>query len=294
MKRIAIVFSVMLMAAGAVSARELKLPQVPDSLYSPVDRAAYIIQHYWDAMDWCDTALTRNDKYMEQAAADFYSAMSLVDSLKASQAMATMLAGASADPDTYKRIAVISRDYLFDPQSQVADDEIFLALADRLLSDAKLGDADMLRLADSKAAAMLNRVGHKAADFDYVDRSGGVSSLYEALKLHPDNMLIFYDPDCHLCGELEQALMDTDLGDIGVIMISPFGEQDALWSQHAVTLPDDWIVGRPVDDDFEDQDIYELRAIPTILMIDGEGVVKSKVKFSDIPETIKFLKLCER
>ena len=189
-----------------------------------------------------------------------------------------MLAGASADPYAYKKVADIARIYLFEPESPIADDENYLVVADRLLADGKLSNTDLLRIADSKQMAMLNRVGHKAADFEYVDRDGNVSNLFEALKLHPKNIVMFYDPDCHVCAELEEQLMTSVLGDTGVVMISPYGEQDGLWAEHAATMPANWIVGRPTNEDFEDEDIYELRTTPTVLVIDNHGVVLSKWK----------------
>lgn len=273
-----VIFICALTTVCAVSARDLELPKMPDDLRSPAERARYLLEHYWDAMDWRDTALTRDDMFMEQAAADFYSVFHAVDSLTASKAVGIMLDGASADPAAYTRIADISRSYLFDPESPIADDESFIVAADRLLADQKLNDADLLRLAESKRMAMMNRVGQKAADFEYIDRAGNVSALYDALGAHPQNILMFYDPDCHICAELEERLMAMELGDIGVIMICPFGEQDGLWAQHAATLPGDWTVGRPVSEGFEDEELYELRSIPTVLMIDNNGIVLSKGK----------------
>lgn len=278
MRRCAVIFICALTAVWAVSARVLELPQLPDDLRSSVERAGYLLVHYWDAMDWRDTTLTHDDKFMEQASADFYSVFHIVDSITASKAASVMLEGASADIVAYKKIADISRTYLLDPESPIADDEVFLVVADRLLADERLNDTDLLRIADAKRMAMLNRKGHRATDFEYIDRDGRVATLYDALLLHPSNILMFYDPDCHICAEIEQQLMVADLGDTGVIMISPFGEQDGLWAQHAATLPADWIVGRPVADDFEDEDIYELRSIPTLLVIDNNGIVQSKDK----------------
>ena len=51
------VFVVMACAAVTViaAARDLPLPEVPDSLRDPRQRAEYVIDRYWDAMDWRDT-----------------------------------------------------------------------------------------------------------------------------------------------------------------------------------------------------------------------------------------------
>ena len=269
------VFVVMACAAVTViaAARDLPLPEVPDSLRDPRQRAEYVIDRYWDAMDWRDTVLTRDDRFMEQCAADFYAVAQHTDSVTASAAVKKMLDGASADPEAYRRIAEISQVYLFEPESPVADDELFLAVADRLMADRRLGEADMLRLADAHRAAVLNRVGRRASDFEFVGRDGLRSSLYDAVKTNSRTIVMFYDPDCHDCMDFERHLADAGLKDTGVIMISPYGEQDGLWARHAATMPAEWIVGLPVDEEFEDEEIYDLRAIPTVLLLDREATV---------------------
>lgn len=272
------VFVVMACAAVTViaAARDLPLPEVPDSLRDPRQRAEYVIDRYWDAMDWRDTVLTRDDRFMEQCAADFYAVTQHTDSVTASAAVKKMLDGASADPEAYRRIAEISQVYLFEPESPVADDELFLAVADRLMADRRLGEADMLRLADAHRAAVLNRVGRRASDFEFVGSDGLRSSLYDAVKTNSRTIVMFYDPDCHDCMDFERHLADAGLKDTGVIMISPYGEQDGLWARHAATMPAEWIVGLPVDEEFEDEEIYDLRAIPTVLLLDREATVIAK------------------
>ena len=44
----------------------LSLPDVPPSLTAPEERAAYIIAHFWDGMDFGDTLRCRDRAFMEQ------------------------------------------------------------------------------------------------------------------------------------------------------------------------------------------------------------------------------------
>ena len=265
-------------AVGAVSAgaRELPLPAVPDSLRHPERRAEFVMKHFWDAMDWRDTALTRDDLFMEQNAANFYSIFHLTDSVTASEAVAAMFGAASVDPEAYRRIAEISQTYLFEPESPVVNDETFLVVADRLLADGRLGEADLVRLEDARGAALLNRVGHRGADFEFVDRDGRKRRLSDAVSAADRTILMFYDPDCQDCALFEHHLENAGLSDVGVVMISPYGEQDGLWARHAATMPARWIVGLPVADDFEDAGMYELRSTPTVLLLDRNLTVLAK------------------
>ncbi len=276
MKRFS-VFSLLTIAAGvAVAVDELPLPEVPSDLRDLRLRAEYVMDHFWDKMEWNDTTLTRDKLFLEQNFVNFTTLFQLSDSVGVSRAAGIMFEGASVDPIAYKALAGIARQYLFEPDSPSVDEESFLAIADRLMADGRLPEADLLRTGDARQSALMNRVGHMSADFDMIDRNGSNMTLHGAAASHDKTIVMFYDPDCRDCGELERYLAGRDLGGYGVVMVSPYGEQDGLWASHAATMPSDWIVARPVDDDFEDAGLYDIRITPTVLLLDREGKVVAK------------------
>ena len=260
----------------ALAQKELPLPAVPSYLTVPRLRAEYILDRFWDAMDWRDTTLTRDAEFMEQNAANFYNLFQFTDSAGVVRAARRMLDGAKADRRAYRDVAEIAELYLFEPESPVADEESFIVVADLLLADDLLDDSDRLRIEDARAAAMLNRVGHAATDFEMITREGDHMMLSEAAKRHPVNILMFYDPDCHDCAELERFLADSELGDAGVVMVSPYGEQDGFWARHAATMPEGCIVARPVSEEFDDEGLYDLRLPPTVYLLDSSATVLAK------------------
>lgn len=199
-----------------------------------------------------------------------------VDSLSASAMVANAFDAVKSDVDAYKAMAEMAVTRLMDVTSPTGDDESFIVVADRLLADGLLSESDLLRVADARSLAMLNRVGHKAADFEIVTRSGEVAPLSEFVAARPLTLLIFYDPDCHDCAEFEKLIAAMELDSVGVVMVSPYGEQDGLWAAHAATMPDGWIVSRPVDDDFEDAELYDIVMTPTVLLLDRDCVVIAK------------------
>ena len=276
MKKITAFLASLVMCVTASAQKELPLPAVPDGLTAPQQRAEYILDHFWDAMDWRDTTLTRDTEFMEQNAANFYNLFQFTDSDGVARAAARMLAGAKADPRAYQSVAEIAELYLFEPESPVVDEESFIIVADLLLADDFLNESDRMRIDDARSSAMLNRVGHPATDFEMVTRDGKRMKLSEVLNRHRINVVMFYDPDCHDCAELEQFLADNELGDAGVVMVSPYGEQDGLWARHAATMPDGWIVARPVSDEFDDEGLYDIRLTPTVYLIDSSTTVLAK------------------
>lgn len=289
MKKISAFFILFVAAFTALAQNELPLPAVPNSLTEPRQRAEYILDRFWDAMDWRDTTLTRDAEFMEQNAANFYNLFQFTDSVGVARAAARMLDGAKVDRRAYRDVAEIAELYLFEPESPVVDEESFIVVADLLLADDLLDNSDRLRIEDARAAAMLNRVGHTAADFEMITREGERMTLGEAVKRHRINVVMFYDPDCHDCAELESFLAGSELGDAGVVMVSPYGEQDGLWARHAATMPADWIVARPVSEEFDDEGLYDIRLTPTVYLLDSSSTVLAKH-----PRPEKILTLIER
>lgn len=273
-----VLLSVAFMDVGGRNA-ELPLPSVPSDLRRPSERAAYVMQHFWDEMDWSDALLTDDVEFMEQNSSNFYSLFSLTDSVSASEAVRRMLDGASADKKAYDKVAEIARLYLYEPYSPVADDEAYLVVIDRLIMDKKLDDAELLRLEDMHQTLMRNRVRHQAVDFEFIDREGRKGSLSEEAVKNKYTLLMFYDPDCHDCAELERHLSASSLLDgkgVGILMASPYGEQDGLWLEHARTMPAEWTVARTASDDFESDELYDIRVTPTVYLLDRSGKVVAK------------------
>lgn len=263
--------------------RQLALPAVPSGLRQPQERAEYILNHFWDGMDWGDTAAVADRRFMEQASADFYSLFQFVDSAGVSHAAGIMLDGASASPAAYRTVADIARLYLYDTSSPMTDEEAYLAIADRLLADGLLPPADLLRVEDAHDQAMLNRVGHRVNDFQFAGSDGVSRRLSDVLKDKPRTMLLFYDPDCRDCAEFEHRLARVLPDDAGVVMICPYEVEDGVWLRHASMMPHGWIVGRPVSDDFEGEGLYSIRSTPTALLVDSAGVVlKKNIKESEL------------
>lgn len=276
------IFSILLtIAFVSASGRnaELPLPSVPADLREPSRRAAYVMQHFWDGMDWRDTALTSDRSFMEQNSSNFYSLFGLTDSVSASEAVRRMLDGASADMNAYGKVAEIARLYLYEPDSPVADDEAYLVVVDRLLADKKLDEAELLRLDDMHQTLMRNRVGHMATDFEIIGRDGRHDRLSALTGRNDYTLLMFYDPDCHDCAMLERHLAESPLPEqknVGVVMVSPYGEQDGLWLEHARTMPAAWTVARTANDDFESDELYDIRITPTLYLLDRSGKVVAK------------------
>lgn len=277
-KKICLILPCALLLAGAAtgSVSELPPPAVPDSLQTQSERAAYTMLHFWDAMDWNDPELAADINFLEKNCMKFYSLFGFTDSIAASKAVEAMLAGASANISVYTRIADIAGRCLNRPDSPMIDDESYAVVVDRLLADRKIGDANLLRLEDTHRILMQNRKGSKAADFEIITREGRKIKLSDAVAGQPLSALMFYDPDCTDCAELERHLEQNCPGTAGIILVCPFETDDDLWETHAASMPESWTVAHTADPEFEDKELYFLPTAPTVYLLGSDMTVLAK------------------
>lgn len=286
MKRVFVAVSVLagcltinLAAAGDNSfagIRKLPLPSVPDSLTVVSKRAAYVMNHFWDAMDWTDSLAVADRTFMEQNFANFYSLVPHTDSLSIAGAVGKMVKDASVSAQAVHTIFDCSTQYLDEPESPVYDVDCYDIVAHTLLDSPVLNHTDSLILAYRASQLERHRVGSLATDFVFTDRSGNSTTLYQAVKDAPLTLLVFYNPGCHDCLHFEKRLISDAhimqlISDkkLKVLLINPYGES----TLKSITVPDSWIEGFSPDGVIDEEELYHIPQLPTIFLLDSRAYV---------------------
>lgn len=120
---------------------------------------------------------------------------------------------------------------------------------------------------------MLNAEGTPAADFEF-DLYGGPRglSLSRYLKGQP-LCVVFYDPDCHHCREIISEL--ENLADHIKVLAVCVESTPQRWQETCEALPRGW--ARAFDrSDIAETEVYMLRALPSIYLLDGNHNVVLK------------------
>lgn len=170
--------------------------------------------------------------------------------------------------------------YLYDPNSPMRDEELYILFARRMLGSGMLDDAGRMRMEAYLEEAVKNRPGSRAADFAYITRGGEKATLHTTAPGRT-LLLIFYDPDCTHCAETIGRLgsdagiiRQIDEGSLAVLAVYPDANTD-LWQSTAGTLPERWIVGRAESPD-DISDLYSIPATPVIYLLDPNRRVIAK------------------
>ena len=142
-----------------------------------------------------------------------------------------------------------------------------------MLQSDRLQEWEKIRPADRLKQAHKNRPGMKAADFTYVTVHGDNSRMSRLKAQY--TMLFFYDPDCSNCRKFEKLFAEipafvemVENGTLRVLAIYP-DENREEWATKAVYMPQGWIVGWNKAGDIRTRQLYDIRATPTIYLLDG-------------------------
>lgn len=268
------------LSAGAGVTVELPLPEVPSSLTVPAQRADYILAHFWDAMDWTDTALRRDSIFMEINLVNFFSVAPHASAEGATRAFDQLVGRAAADPVTLRIISRLSHRYLGEPESPVHDDGAYEQMCRALITALPAESPEAVYTAFQLDNLEKNPIGAVATDFTFIDRSGARRRLLESLDPDARTLLVFFDPDCHDCHALASALRadatvaaQIAAGTLQVVYISPYDSHPDLWQSYADTLPSEWIVGYFPQEDVDFDDLYYITTIPSIYLLDPGAIV---------------------
>lgn len=265
----------------SAAAPELALPVVPDSIRDIDTRLRFVIDRFWDSMDWNDTSAIDSDSFMEQNLANFYQLLAMANDSAKTQGVKTLINAATVNPHAVERIADISERYLYSMDSPMYNPQSYLAFIEALMDSKATPETMRRRLAYNHKALMSNREGSKAADFTFQLPNGSNASL--SGNVDRRTILMFYDSDCEVCARIEKMLGDSPAingaianGSLRIVAIDTFTASKDEWAKKAAHLPTNWVVGYSPDGAIDSEEIYFIRTTPTIYLLDADMTVLIK------------------
>lgn len=263
----------------SVTLKELWLPDVPPSLTVPEERAAYLIAHFWDGMDFGDTLRCRDRAFMEQNFVNYLSLFPHARPEDLPQHIAQLLERAAADSICLDLLNDLAEHYLDEPNSPMRNEEYYILFLEGLLRLPALPETERIRPAYRLEMARKNRPGTTAADFAYTDRHSNRRTLYATRGKRL--LLLFYDPACSHCSQIldglrESAVIAGLIANRELAVLAVYTEGDRrLWDETKASLPREWSVA--IDESrIVERELYTLPAMPVIYLLDGQKTVLLK------------------
>lgn len=267
-------------AIAADTVTTLVLPAIPAMLSTPELRADYLARHYWDNVDFADTNYIHHPEVTEQGWVDFIDILRLVSADTADDALKQLFLRAEKEKKCYTYLTSLAEKYLYDPNSPMRNEEFYISVLDAMLKSPVMDDTEKIRPKARRELAQKNRAGTKALDFTYTLANGKQGNLH-GIKA-PYTLLFINNPGCHACGEAIEALKRSPataqaIARKRVKVLSLYPDADlAEWRKHLSDFPDEWINGYDKKRTIEQKNLYDLKAIPTLYLLDEDKTVLLK------------------
>ena len=285
------------------------LPKVtlPSMIQDPYEAAEYMAMHYWDAFLQpyegqenavryrCDSlhvaGVTMGD--FEQGLANYIHILESLPLKTAQKAVARVadIAQACETADTssnvFETFVQMAEKYLFDPNSPLRNEDLYSPFTEKLSRSAHLYEATRDRYAYVTEMCRLNEKGTKAADFRFCDKSGRMHTLYGITAEY--TLLFFSNPGCQSCLEIINILKAEPVvaqmvaeGRLAVLNI--YIDEDLQgWKEYMPVYPEEWYNGFDPDLVIRTERIYNVRAIPSLYLLDSGKTVLLK---DAVPEKV--------
>ena len=270
--------------------KEFHLPDVPVTLTAPEDRADYLSLHYWDHFDFADTSLISRPEITEQVFVDFISVLPY--SSKAQTAVDTLFCRALVSNEMIEHFIALTDKYLYEPNSPMHNEELHILFLRALVNNPDLGELDKMRPRHQLEMALKNRPGDVAADFTVVCRDGKQKRLSD---IQADYVLIYFnDPDCEDCHRVKELLSLSPAvngllksGRLKLLSVCVEGKTPG-WEK--TEFPSGWIDGYDAGQRLTREQVYDLKAMPTIYLLDAEKrVILKDALFEQVEERLMWM-----
>ena len=304
---IAVVLSLLASACGQKKAEQFQALPFPDVLPPAMmedvqDRAEYMALNMWNAlMDTsrhypCDSMLVSGVRIgdVEQKFVNWIQVLNMSGRGIAQKAILKIydksLSCEMADTSSnvFETISRLVETYLFDPNSPYRDEDYYGIYAGRLAGYDGLQAEMRGKYANDVRLCALNRVGTKATDFSFADHRGQIRKLYGIDS--PYTLLFFSNPGCEACMNIITVLKEEPViaqmistGRLAVLNIYIDEDLDA-WRSYMPIYPQEWYNGFDPDFVIRNETLYNVRAIPSLYLLDSEKTVLLK----DAPENRVF------
>ena len=271
-------------------------PRVQPPQMHPDGPAIYTVDHFWDDY-FKDLDRYRTDSlylggvervHLEEAFGLYATLLWNVplEKAKASTARLYDQLVAAKNGTVAQTLVELTSRYFYDPNSPVRCEDFYLPFVEKLAEGDLAPEEMRMQYGFQARMCAMNAMGTPAADFSFTDTRGRRRTLYD---MEADYiLLIFGNPDCTACKELVVQMESSpevtalcDSGRLKVVDIFIDREVDQ-WKARVASYPARWINGYDHTFSIRDDILYNVRAVPSMYLLDKD----KRVILKDVPPEI--------
>lgn len=275
---------------------------IPGMITDQNEAVEYLSLHYWDGITETERTYPSDSLIVsgvrlsdvEQKFADWTSVLSMATPQVVEKSVARLYDRALAcerknpSSNVFETFCDLTYKYLYDPNSPMRNEDIYYHFVKRLASYEGISQEMGDKYAYDAKMCSLNKVGTVAADFRFADKNGKIRTLHSIEA--PVTLLFFSNPGCTMCYDIIQTLSGSEAlseriaaGQLAVLNIY-IDEDLEGWRSYMPIYPENWYNGFDPDLVIRTENLYNVRAIPSLYLLDEN----KKVLFKDVPEQTLF------
>ena len=274
--------------SGTQKIAPYKFPEVPSFITDPTAQASYAATHFWDNYNFNDTLYISIIDDKQALFSNYITALSYSEKKTIDNSIKETLKKAETEETgtMYAAFLKTFKHYLHDPNSPLRNEDMYITVLEYAIASEKTELATRERSKFELEMAMKNRVGDKATDLVYTLSSGKTGSLYSIRS--PYTIILFYNPDCHSCAEIigglkASPIITNRVKNKQIAILSFYPDEDLeIWKKHLQDIPAEWVNGYDKDRKTENEQLYDLKAIPTLYLLDAD----KRVLLKDVPAPV--------
>ncbi|MGN0004215.1 MAG: DUF5106 domain-containing protein [Sphingobacterium composti] len=239
--------------------------------------------HFWDDFNFQDENKATSAEYGEQHLVDFISLFPRANSSTIAQSTSELIQKSSTNPTIRQYFEELLRRYLYDVNSPFYNEDYYIIVLQTLINSDGIPSANKTKYHTLLKIATKNQVGTKATSFEF-HTNGKTMNLYDIKKEY--TILFFYEPTCNSCREtielLKSSTQFNSLLKEKVTMLAMYPDGDkAIWAESLQIIPSTWINGIDLSKKVLQEGLYDLKASPTIYLLDQDKKVLLKDTSTD-------------
>lgn len=272
--------------------RQLVLPDIPMMVRSETERELYLLDHYWDNVDFTEPGIEQDTLFVTRSLIGYLDLSRVADETQRLYSARHLVQQSECNPAALRLLLSSLSSLLYDPASHWYDETLYLPFVEAAIASDALSSSERDRLTFARKQISKNYPGTQATDFTYEDPAGKVrrlSALYSSVPV----LIFFFRPDCSGCDVTAQqmrrsAVLDRALeeGRLRILALATGGTVEE-WEEKRSHFDPRWLQGRNVRD-FEGIELYDFRAMPTFYLLSGEGIVL--IKDQPLPVVERYLR----
>ncbi|MGV8134680.1 MAG: DUF5106 domain-containing protein [Mangrovibacterium sp.] len=260
--------------------RTFTVPEIPLTFNTAELCSEYLMTHYWDNYDFSDSTLLGVPEYSEQAFAAFVSMLENVSLETAGKGVNKLMETSFKYQNAYQYFTGLAEKYLYDPNSPVRNESVFGLFLKARLDNPELDEIHKWRARKQWELICKNTPGSVAANFRFALANGSekqMKSVGASLLL-----LYFHNPDCHECKVVKEKMLSSPIflkavSERTLTVLALYPDEDlSAYRQFKNEFPSEWIYAYDKGCVIKKKELYDLKAIPTLYLLDKNKIVLLK------------------